>query len=57
LPLNRRERFVPDSRHAELWADALFRAALSLPNPGQRQQQVRDAALIGIMASRVARQD
>jgi hypothetical protein len=52
LPLNRRERFVPDSRHAELWADALFRAALSLPNSAQRQRQVRDAALIGIVASR-----
>ena len=31
---------------------ALFRAALSLPDPAQRQRQVRDAALIGIMASR-----
>jgi site-specific recombinase XerC len=52
LHMNRRERFVPDSRHAELWADALFREALSLSNPARRQRQVRDAALIGIMASR-----
>jgi hypothetical protein len=52
LHMNRRERFVPDSRHAELWAETLFREALSLPDPAQRQRQVRDAALIGIMASR-----
>jgi site-specific recombinase XerC len=52
LHMNRRERFVPDSRHAELWAHTLFRAALSLPDPARRQRQVRDAALIGIMASR-----
>jgi site-specific recombinase XerC len=52
LHMNRRERFVPDSRHAELWTDALFREALTLPDPAQRQRQVRDAALIGIMASR-----
>jgi hypothetical protein len=55
LDMNRRERFVPDSRHAELWAETLFHAALTLPDPGQRQRQVRDAALIGIMASRAPR--
>jgi hypothetical protein len=55
LQLNRRERFVPDSRHAELWAETLFRAALTLPDPEQRQRQVRDAALIGIMTSRAPR--
>ena len=57
--MNRRPRFVPDSRDAELWAETLFIEALSLPDPARRQRQVRDAALIGMMASRgapVARQ-
>ena len=27
LPMNRRDRFVPDSRDAELWAETLFRGA------------------------------
>jgi hypothetical protein len=55
LPMDRRTRFVPDSRHAELWAETLFHEALNLPDPVQRQKQVRDAALIGIMASRAPR--
>jgi hypothetical protein len=41
-------------RSAALWAETLFREALSLPDPAQRQRQVRDAALIGIMASLAA---
>ncbi|HEY1413394.1 MAG TPA: hypothetical protein VGF36_14710, partial [Rhodopila sp.] len=55
LQMNRRPRFVPDSRHAELWAETLFHAALDLPDPAQRQKQVRDAALIGIIVSRAPR--
>jgi hypothetical protein len=55
LRMDRRVRLVPDSRHAELWAETLFTEALSLPDRGQRQRQVRDAALIGIMASRAPR--
>jgi hypothetical protein len=55
LPMDRRTRFVPDSRHAELWAETLFHEALTLTNARQRQKQVRDAALIGIMASRAPR--
>jgi integrase len=55
MPMDRRTRFVPDSRHAELWAEALFNEALTLADARQRQKQVRDAALIGIMASRAPR--
>ena len=55
MPMDRRTRFVPDSRHAELWAEALFNEALTLTNARERQKQVRDAALIGIMASRAPR--
>ena len=55
LPMERRTRYVPDSRHAELWAETLSHEALTLPDPKQRQKQVRDAALIGIMASRAPR--
>jgi hypothetical protein len=55
LPMHRRPRFVPDSRKAELWAEALFIEALSLLDPGERQRQVRDAAFIGMMASRAPR--
>jgi site-specific recombinase XerC len=55
LPMNRRDRFVPDSRDAELWAETLFHVALDLADPAQRQKQVRDAALIGILASRAPR--
>jgi site-specific recombinase XerD len=46
---------VPDSRDAELWAETLFIEALSLPDPAERQRQVRDAAFIGMMASRAPR--
>jgi integrase/recombinase XerD len=52
LRMHRRPRFVPDSREAELWAETLFIEALSLPVPAERQRQVRDAAFIGMMASR-----
>jgi hypothetical protein len=55
LRMNRRPRFVPDSRDAELWAETLFIEALSLPDPAERQRQVRDAAFIGMMASRAPR--
>lgn len=55
LPMNRRSRFVPDSRHAALWADSLFTTALTLTDPVQRRLQVRDAALLGIMAARAPR--
>jgi hypothetical protein len=55
LRMHRRPRFVPDSRDAELWAEALFVEALSLSDPGERQRQVRDAAFIGMMASRAPR--
>lgn len=52
LPMRRRQVFVPDARHVLLWAEALFREAVTLQDPLQRQLQVRDAALIGIFASR-----
>jgi hypothetical protein len=55
LNMNRRPRFVPDSREAELWAEALFSAALSLSEPVARRLQIRDAAFIGMMASRAPR--
>jgi hypothetical protein len=55
LPMHRRPRFVPDSRDAELWAETLFIEALSLPDPAARRLQVRDAAFIGMMASRAPR--
>lgn len=55
LRMHRRPRFVPDSREAELWAETLFIEALSLPDPAERQRQVRDAAFIGMMASRAPR--
>ena len=53
LPMERWTRFVPDSRHAELWAETLFHEALTLPDPRQRQKQVRDAALIGMRACKI----
>src|SRR5271167_4732657 len=53
LPMERGKRFVPDSRHAELWAETLFHEALTLPDPVQRQKQVRDAALIGMRACKI----
>jgi site-specific recombinase XerC len=52
LPMQRRQVFVPDARHVLLWAETLFRAALTLTDPKQRRLQVRDAALIGLLASR-----
>ena len=55
LRMNRRPRFVPDSREAELWAEALFIEGLSLSDPVARRLQVRDAAFIGMMASRAPR--
>jgi hypothetical protein len=55
LPMHRRPRFVPDSRDAELWAEALFSEALSLSDPAARRLQIRDAAFIGMMASRAPR--
>jgi hypothetical protein len=55
LNMNRRPRFVPDSREAELWAEALFFEGLSLSDPVARRLQIRDAALIGMMASRAPR--
>jgi site-specific recombinase XerD len=55
LPMHRRPRFVPDSRDAELWAETLFREALDLPDPAARRLQIRDAAFIGMMASRAPR--
>lgn len=56
LHMERAVRFVPDFRHAVLWADTLFREALDLADPLHRQLQVRDAALIGILTSRGPRQ-
>jgi len=53
--MNRRPRFVPDSRDAELWAETLFIEALSLPDPVARRLRIRDAAFIGMMASRAPR--
>ena len=55
LRMHRCPRFVPDSREAELWAEALFIEALGLPDPVARRLQIRDAALIGMMASRAPR--
>lgn len=55
LNMNRCPRFVPDSRDAELWAEALFIEAVGLPDPAVRRLQVRDAAFIGMMASRAPR--
>ncbi len=55
LRMRRRPRFVPDSRAAELWAETLFIEALSLSDPAARRLQVRDAAFIGMMASRAPR--
>jgi hypothetical protein len=55
MPMDRRTRFVPDSRHAELWTETLFNGALTLTNAKERRRQIRDAALIGIMASRAPR--
>ena len=55
LRMHRRPRFVPDSREAELWAEALFVEALSLSDPVARRLQIRDAAFIGMMASRAPR--
>jgi hypothetical protein len=52
LPMRRRQVFVPDARHVLLWAEALFREALTLTDPLQRRLQVRDAVLIGVLASR-----
>ena len=52
LPRRPRVRFVPDSRHCELWAEALFMKALSLPFPTFRRKLVRDSAFLGILASR-----
>jgi hypothetical protein len=55
LNMSRRPRFVPDSREAELWAEALFIEALGLPDPAARRLQVRDGVFIGMMASRAPR--
>jgi hypothetical protein len=55
LRMHRRPRFVPDSREAELWAEALFIEALGLADPVARRLQIRDAAFIGMMASRAPR--
>ena len=52
LPRYPRVRFVPDSRHCELWAEALFMTAISLPHPAHRRRLVRDASFLGILASR-----
>ena len=50
MEMRRRVLFVPDARHNVFWAEALFRDALALPVGIRRQQQVRDAAMIGIFA-------
>jgi hypothetical protein len=55
LDMSRRALFVPDSRHNELWAEELFREALTLSVPARRQILVRDAAIIGILAGRAPR--
>ena len=46
----RRVLFIPDARHTVFWAQALFRDALCLPVGLPRQLQIRDAAMIGILA-------
>ena len=55
LDMSRRAVFVPDSRHNELWAEDLYHEALTLPVPARRQILMRDAAMIGILASRAPR--
>lgn len=52
LEMKRRVRFIPDSRHAALWAERLFCEALDLPSPYFRRHQVRDAAFLAIEATR-----
>jgi integrase len=52
LEMKRRVRFIPDSRHAALWAERLFCEALDLTSSWQRRRQVRDAAFLGIEATR-----
>jgi len=52
LEMKRRVRFVPDSRHAALWAERLFCEALDLTSLSQRRHQVRDATFLGIEATR-----
>jgi site-specific recombinase XerD len=52
LEMKRRVRFIPDSRHAALWAERLFCEALDLTAPAHRRGQVRDAAFLGIGATR-----
>jgi hypothetical protein len=52
LEMKRRVRFIPDSRHAALWAERLFCEALDLTTPVRRRHQVRDAAFLGVAATR-----
>ena len=53
--MSRKDRYIPDFREVVLWAVALFEEALTLANPARRRVQVRDAAIIGIVASRAPR--
>jgi integrase len=52
LRMRRRDRFIPDFREVVLWAVAMFDNALTLADPARRRVQVRDAAIIGVGASR-----
>ena len=52
LEMKRQVRFTPDSRHAALWTERLFCEALDLTFPSRRRRQVRDAAFLGIAATR-----
>jgi hypothetical protein len=52
LEMKRRIRFIPDSRHAALWAERLFCEALDLTSASRRRREVRDAAFLGIEATR-----
>ena len=55
LPNRPRARFVPDARHCVLWAEGMFKGAVSLPHPTFRRRLVRDSVFLGILASRAPR--
>ena len=54
LPMTRKTLFIPDVLTTLKWAEDLFEEALTLPGP-DRRLQVRDAAIIGVLADRAPR--
>lgn len=55
LPMKRKSGLVPDSAVLLAWAEELFRKGLKMRVPMRRCAQVREAVMIGLLATRAPR--